>query len=560
MAVLPDPLAEPRLDFQVDRASALAYEVRAGEYIQVIDVQGRQCSDFLAFSAPKLQQGKERGLDATATRSLMGSAYPEPGLYSKFFDHDLEPLVEVVRDTVGRHDTFGLACTAKYYEDMGYFGHVNCSDNFNAELLPYTIEPRKGWPAINFFFNTSFDAHNQYLVDEPWSRPGDYVLLRATTDLVCLSSACPDDIDPANAWNPTEVHVRVYPATERFSAAIAHRVTPDAEPKLTRETGFHEKTSELTSRYTEYNGYWLPTSYDNLGAVAEYWACREHAAVMDLSPLRKFEILGPDAEALLQGTMTRDIRRLANGQVVYTAMCNETGGMLDDGTVFRIAPDNFRFVGGAEYDGVWLRDQAERLGPPGLGEGVDRRPAQHRGPGPASREILSTLVWTPPAQTPFPELKWFRFSIGRLGGPQGLPLIASRTGYSGELGYELFCHPKDAPALYDAVMEAGAPHGLAPLGLEALDMLRIEAGLIFAGLRVRRPGRSFRGRDRLHRHGRQGARLRRSRGARRAPRAPAAARSSGSSSRATRPPGTATASTSGAPRSASSRAARAPRC
>ena len=292
-----------------------------------------------------------------------------------------------------------------------------------------------------------FDAHNQYLVDEPWSRPGDYVLLRATTDLVCLSSACPDDIDPANAWNPTEVHVRVYPATERFSAAIAHRVTPDAEPKLTKETGFHEKTSALTSRFTEYNGYWLPTSYDNLGAVAEYWACREHAAVMDLSPLRKFEILGPDAEALLQATMTRDIRRLADGQVVYTAMCNETGGMLDDGTVFRIAPDNFRFVGGAEYDGVWLREQAERLG---LRVWVKESTDDLHNiavQGPASREILSTLVWTPPAQTPFAELKWFRFSVGRLGGPQGLPLIASRTGYSGELGYELFCHPKDAPAL-----------------------------------------------------------------------------------------------------------------
>jgi aminomethyltransferase len=479
--LLPDPLADPRLDFQVDRASALAYEVEAGEYVQIIDVQGRQCSDFLAFSAPKLQAGMERGLDATATRSLMGNAYPSPGLYSKFFDHDLEPLVEVVRDTVGRHDTFGLACTAKYYEDMGYFGHVNCSDNFNAQLLPYTIEPRKGWPAINFFFNTAFDAHNQYVTDEPWSRPGDYVLLRALTDLVCLSSACPDDIDPANAWNPTEVHVRVYPAKERFSAAIARRVTPDAEPQLTKETGFHTRTSALTGRMTEYNGYWLPSSYDNLGAVAEYWACRENAAVMDLSPLRKFEILGPDAEALLQATMTRDVRRLADGHVVYTAMCNETGGMLDDGTVFRLARDNFRFVGGAATDGVWLREQAERLG---LKVWVKESTDDLHNiavQGPASREILAPLIWTAPAQTPFAELTWFRFSVGRLGGPQGLPLIASRTGYSGELGYEIFCHPKDAVALYDAVMAAGAAQGIAPLGLEALDVLRIEAGLIFAG-------------------------------------------------------------------------------
>src|SRR5438105_3278580 len=189
---LPDPLAEPRLDFQVDRASALAYEVSAGEYIQVIDVRGRQCSDFLAFHSGKLQQGTERGLDSTTTRSLMGNAYPNPGLFGKFYDADMEPLVEVVRDTVGRHDTFALACYAKYYEDMGYFGHVNCSDNFNAELLPYTIEPRKGWPALNFFYNTAFDANNQLVSDEPWSRPGDYVLLRAMSDVVCLSSACPD--------------------------------------------------------------------------------------------------------------------------------------------------------------------------------------------------------------------------------------------------------------------------------------------------------------------------------------------------------------------------------
>jgi len=475
---LPDPLAEPRLDFQVDRASALAYEVRAGEYIQVIDVRGRQCSDFLAFHAPKLQRGDERGLDATTTRSLIGNAYPQPGLYGKFYDQDQEPLVEVVQDTVGRHDTFALACTAKYYEDMGYFGHVNCSENFNGQLLPYTIAPRKGWPALNFFFNTGFDSGNQLVSDEPWSRPGDYVLLRAMTDLVCLSSACPDDIDPANAWNPTEIHIRVYPEKERFAQAIAHRVTPDAEPKLSRRTAFDPRTSALTSRVVEYNGYWLPTSYDNLGAVAEYWACREKAAIMDLSPLRKWEVLGPDAEALLQATMTRDIRRLSDGQVVYTALCNDTGGMIDDGTVFRLHATNFRFVGGSEYDGIWLREQAERLD---LSVWIKESTDELHNvavQGPASRDLLTPLIWTAPTQTPFAELGWFRFSVARLGGPQGLPLIASRTGYSGELGYELFCHPKDAVALWDAVMGAG---DVTPLGLEALDMLRIEAGLIFAG-------------------------------------------------------------------------------
>ena len=479
---LPPPLADPVLDLRVDTATARSYEVEAGQYIQVIDIEGRQCSDFLAFGAQRLAEGAERGLDATTTRNLMGNAYPQPGLFGKFYDQDMRPLVEVVRDTVGRHDTFALACNAKYYEDMGYPGHVNCTDNFNGQLAPYGIAPRKGWPALNFFYNTSFNDANQLVFDEPWSRPGDYVLLRAMSDLVCASSACPDDIDPANAWIPTPIQVRVYPAERRFSMAVAHRVTPDSEPKLTKETGFQPRWSQLTRQVTEYRGYWLPTSFDNHGAVHEYWACREGAVVMDLSPLRKFEVVGPDAEALLQAAVTRNVRKLATGQVVYTAMCNETGGMLDDATIFRLGHDTFRFVGGDEYDGTWLRELAGRLG-------LDQVWIKHSTDqlhniavqGPKSRDLLRELVWTPPTQPAFGDLTWFRFVIGRIGGPEGLPVIVSRTGYSGELGYELWCHPQDAPALWDAVWEAGKPHGLTPLGLDALDILRIEAGLIFAG-------------------------------------------------------------------------------
>ncbi len=89
---------------------------------------------------------------------FMGSAYPGPGLFSKFYDNDHEPMVEVIRDTVGRHDTFNLACTAKYYEDMGYMGHINCTENFNNELIKYEVPSRKGWSAINLFFNTAIDA------------------------------------------------------------------------------------------------------------------------------------------------------------------------------------------------------------------------------------------------------------------------------------------------------------------------------------------------------------------------------------------------------------------
>ena len=479
---LPEPLAEPVLDLRVDAATACSYEVREGQYIQVIDVEGRQCSDFLAFGARRLQDGVERGIDSTTTRYLMGNAYPQPGLFGKFYDQDAQPLVEIVRDTVGRHDTFGLACNPKYYEDMGYPGHVNCTDNFNAQLARYGVAARKGWPALNLFYNTMFDDDNLLVFDEPWSRPGDYVLMRATTDLVCASSACPDDIDPSNAWVPTDVHVRVYDARRKFSMAIAHRVTPESEATLSRETAFHERTSALTRQFVEYRGYWLPSSFDGHGAQEEYWACRERAAVMDLSPLRKFEVLGPDAEALLQATVTRNIRKLSHGQVVYSAMCNETGGMIDDCTVFRLGDTNFRFVGGDEYDGVWLREQAQRLG-------LDRVWVKHSTDqmhniavqGPASRDLLASIIWTPPTQPRFTDLAWFRFAIGRIGDHNGVPLLVSRTGYSGELGYELWVHPRDASALWDAVWEAGQPYGLTPLGLEALDVLRIEAGLVFAG-------------------------------------------------------------------------------
>jgi glycine cleavage system T protein (aminomethyltransferase) len=478
---LPEPLADPRLDFRVDRASALAYEVKEGEYIQVIDVQGRQCSDFLAFHRAKLDKGLERGMDGVTTRTLMGAAYPVPGLYSKFFDVDMDPLVQVVRDTVGRHDTFGLACTRRYYEDMGYPGHVNCTDNFNGQVDSYGIASRAGWEAVNFFFNTRIEADNVLVSDEPWSRPGDYVLMKAMTDLVCASSACPDDIDPANAWECTDIHVRVYSPENRFSTAIAHRVTPEAEPVLTKETAFHPRTSELTESFVEYRGYWLPHCFNNEGAIGEYWACREKAVVMDLSPLRKWEVLGPDAETLIQHAITRDARRLAVGQVVYTAICNETGGMVDDATVFRLGDDNFRFIGGDEYDGIWLKELGEKLGLKAFVKPSTDQLHNVAVQGPASREIMRELIWTPPTQPSLEELKWFRFLVGRIGGYQGIPVVVSRTGYTGELGYEVFCHPDDGAAVWDAIWEAGQPHGLKPLGLEALDMIRIEAGLIFAG-------------------------------------------------------------------------------
>ena len=479
---LPEPLADPRLEVHVDPASVEPYLVRAGEYIQVIDVRGRQCSDFVAYRrAPLEGRGLVCGIDNVTTRTLMGSAYPKPGLYSTFFDAEMTPLVEVVQDTVGRHDSFNLACTARYYEDQGYFGHPNCSDNFSGKLEPFGLPPQKGWPAVNLFFNTNVDAQSVIHFDEPWSRPGDYVLMRALTDLVCASSACPCDIDPANGWVLTDIQVRVYPERNLFKRAVGYRMTPDAPLQLTKETGFHSRIAGLTRNLTEYRGYWLPVAFAKAGSIQEYWACRERVVAIDLSPLRKFEVLGPDAETLLQKTLTRNVRRLGDGQVVYAAMCHGHGGMIDDGTLFRHGPDQFRWIGGDDHGGVWLKEQAEALG---LNVHVKSATDQIHNlavQGPRSRELVRAILWTPPGRPSIDELGWFRFTIGRLGGFEGLPLVVSRTGYTGELGFELFCHPRDAAALWDAVMAAGEPLGIEPMGLAALDMVRIEAGLVFAG-------------------------------------------------------------------------------
>ncbi len=479
-SLLPEPLADPLEDIRIAAATARAYLVRAGDYIQVIDVQGRQCTDFQAFSARKIDRGLDLALDSTVTRTLLGRSYPTPGLPSKAFDREFEPLIEIVQDTVGRHDAFATACNARYYDDMGYPGHINCTDNFNAALAPYGIAPRKGWEAINYFYNTRIDDNNQLYLDEPWSRPGDYVLMRALTDIVCVSSSCPDDIDAANAWNPTDIHVRTFSSKETFTRAVAYRMTPDSDAELTKETGFHTRFGALTRDFAEYRGFWLPNRFGGEGPVAEYWACREAAVVIDLSPLRKFEITGPDAESLMQYCLTRDMRKLSAGQVVYSAMCYEHGGMIDDGTAFRLGDNNFRWIGGDDYSGIWLREQAGKMGYKAWVRSSTDQMHNIAVQGPKSREILKEILWTGARQPTLDELEWFRFSVARIGHFEGAPVVVSRTGYTGELGYEIFCHPQNASEVFDAVYGAGEKYGLKPMGLEALDMVRIEAGLIFA--------------------------------------------------------------------------------
>ena len=377
----PDPLANPIDDINIQPGNAAAFEVKLGEYIQILDVQGRECSDFQALSLRALDKGQEREIDPTTTRSLMGSLYPEPGIFSKYWSQDQEPLVEIVQDTCGRHDTFGLACTARYYDDLGYPGHINCTDNMNLELARFDVRPRGGWPAINFFFNTMLDDTNALGMDDPWSRPGDFVLLRALTDLVCVSTACPCDVDPANGWNPTDIQVRTYSASEDFQRSKGFRMTATSPVEPTKKSGYHDCFARHTRDFVEYNGYWLPNTFPNVGTIGEYWACREKAVVMDLSPLRKYEVTGPDAESLLQMCVTRNMKKLAVGQVVYTAVCYEHGGMIDDGTVYRLGDTNLPLDRRQRSLGRPHARDCRETRAASLGAQLNRSTVQHRRPG-----------------------------------------------------------------------------------------------------------------------------------------------------------------------------------
>ena len=478
---LPEPLATPAEEFLIKDSTAITYEIKKGDYIQIIDLYGRQCSDFMAFDSNALQKGRESSIDNTVSRAINGGSYPMPGLHSKYYDKNMETLVDVVQDTIGRHDTFGTACTRKSYEDQGYFGHANCSDNFNNVLDPYSVEKRLGWSAINLFFNTSIDSNNVIFSDMPWSRPGDYVLFQAQKDLVCVSSACPSDTEPSNDWNPTDIYVRVYNEKNRFSKSLGYRKNADSDFMLTKETGFHPRTSKLTKDMMDSSGFWIPNKYNNYGTITEYEACRNNVVLMDLSSLRKFEILGPDAEELMNTALTRNIKKLAIGQVVYSALCYENGTMIDDGTLYRLGEHNFRWICGSDYSGEWLRELANEFQLKVKVKTSTDHLHNISVQGPNSRKLLSKIIWTPPAHPDVNDLKWFHFSISRIHNNLGIPIMLSRTGYTGELGYEIYCHPKDAVKVWDAVWEAGKEYDLTPMGFEALDMLRIEAGLILGG-------------------------------------------------------------------------------
>ncbi|MBI3843344.1 MAG: aminomethyl transferase family protein [Planctomycetes bacterium] len=237
-------------------------------------------------------------------------------------------------------------------------------------------------------------------------------------------------------------------------------------------TPFHPRTSALCTsyRWKQWAGYYAVCSYE-MNHEREYFAFRHAAGLLDVSPLYKYDVGGRDAAAFLSRVMARDVRKLKVGQVGYCCWCNEEGYVLDDGTVTRLDDTRVR-VTAAEPALAWL--DRNRRGFDVALEDVSERIATLALQGPNSREILKQVCGADVER-----LKFFRATATKL---DGLAAVVTRTGYTGDLGYEVWVARDDALALWDALVAAGKPYGLEPAGLDALDVTRVEAGFILNGV------------------------------------------------------------------------------
>ena len=237
------------------------------------------------------------------------------------------------------------------------------------------------------------------------------------------------------------------------------------QPLLT--TPFHERARALSQvdSFVPWAGY---TTVDVFTTMEhEYFAIRNAATVYDLTPMVKYRIAGPDATRYLNRLVTRDLSRLAVGRVSYCVWCNDAGNIIDDGTVFRMAADEYRLCT-AEWQLDWLL--ASAIGFDVAIEEVTTAVAALALQGPTSYAVLRQL-----GLSGVERLKPFQFGQFAAG---ELRVMVSRTGFTGDLGYELWVDPQQAGALWDGLMSAGRSRGIRPIGSQALNIARIEAGFL----------------------------------------------------------------------------------
>jgi aminomethyltransferase len=237
---------------------------------------------------------------------------------------------------------------------------------------------------------------------------------------------------------------------------------------MPRKSPFHARTTELctSQNWTEWSGYFSADSYE-LDHMREYNAVRTTAALFDVSPLYKYRVHGPEAGRMLDRVVTRDVSKCRVGQVLYTTWCDDDGKIIDDGTLARVGESEYRLTAAIPTID-WLEDNA-------LGLDVSIDDVTHEFgalalQGPTSRDLLQRLT-----KCDIGKLPYFHLVDDEIA---GAPVRISRNGYTGDLGYELFVEAPHAERVWDALAETGKDYGLEPAGNVALDVVRVEAGLL----------------------------------------------------------------------------------
>ena len=233
-------------------------------------------------------------------------------------------------------------------------------------------------------------------------------------------------------------------------------------------TAFHERTFPLCQslNYREWSGYYTVSVYE-VHHEHEYNAIRNASALIDISPLYKYLISGKDATKLVNRVITRDVNKVAVGQVIYCCWCDEQGKVIDDGTVTRLEENKYRWTA-ADPSLRWFKQSAISMDVEI--EDISEKTAALALQGPTSGKLLKSV-----AEADIANLKYFRMTNGKIA---GVPVDISRTGYTGDLGYEIWVPWNDAVKVWDAITETGKRFDLHAAGMLALDVARVEAGLL----------------------------------------------------------------------------------
>ena len=233
-------------------------------------------------------------------------------------------------------------------------------------------------------------------------------------------------------------------------------------------TAFHERTLALCQslNYREWSGYYTVSAYE-MHHEHEYNAIRNAAALIDITPLYKYMVTGKDATRLVNRIISRDINKVKPGQVIYCCWCDEQGHVIDDGTITRLEENKYRWTA-ADPSLRWFRQNGLNMDV--QIEDISEKVAALALQGPTSGRLMKTV-----AEAEISNLKYFHFTSGKIA---GVPVDISRTGYTGDLGYEIWVDWNHAVKIWDAIMDAGKRFDIHPAGMLALDVARIEAGLL----------------------------------------------------------------------------------